>query len=100
MTLKIGNKKATPISVQFGRPVRNPKAKENDPWCCPLRIEGAMPDYEGCVYGIDSLQALTIALEFVDKILPSIGHGKGGKVIYLDPQAPLIFNKWPDKLEK
>jgi uncharacterized protein DUF6968 len=100
MKIRIKGRKSSPVLVQIGRPIRESSAKKNDPWACPFRIKGFHPDFESCVWGIDSLQALVIALDFVDKILPSMSAGKEGKVEFLGPEAPLVYNDWPVKLSQ
>lgn len=100
MQVKTKGRKSSPVLVQIGRPIREPSAKKNDPWACPFRIQGFQSDFESRVWGIDSMQALVIALDFVDKVLPLMNAGKEGKVEFLGPGAPLIYNDWPENMSQ
>lgn len=58
------------LRVRFGRPVRRDKASADDPWWCPVEVNGAGLDSFRPVAGSDSLQALVLALELVAEVLP------------------------------
>jgi hypothetical protein len=99
-TFKARGKKATIIRVLFGVPVRKKHPEKNEPWICTTVIKGFQPEFKTFVFGIDSLQAFTLALDLVNTVLPSMGRGNGGEIEFLDPNAPLIFNDWPMGMAK
>jgi hypothetical protein len=97
---KARGKKAITIRVLFGVPVRKKYPKKEEPWVCTTAIKGFESEFKTFVFGIDSLQAFTLALGLVNTILPSMSKSEGGEIEFLDPNAPLIFNDWPDGMEK
>lgn len=100
MELKRRGKKSRKVIVQFGCPIRASTAKKHDYWVCPIRITGLSSEFKTNIFGSDSLQALTLAMNLVDDILPLRAKSCGGKVIYLHPSEPLIFNQWSKKKTK
>jgi hypothetical protein len=70
LTLERPGRRSTVVRVKFGRPVRAPRPQRGDPWWCPVQISGLGRRQLEKVPGEDSLQALTLALEFVSRALP------------------------------
>jgi hypothetical protein len=87
--LKRRGKRDKRIVVRFGRPVRGARVSRHDPWWCPLQIVGVGLDRVTPIAGEDSLQALALALRFVDRVLPAKGRRLGGTVQWLGER------KWP-----
>jgi hypothetical protein len=50
-----------PVTVELGRPRR----RRTGEWACPYRIRGLVKDRSGLAYGVDSVQALHLALEAI-----------------------------------
>lgn len=97
---KVRGKKAIVIRVLFGVPVRKKRPKKDEPWICTTVIKGFESEFKTFVFGIYSLQAFTLALGLVNTILPSMSRGEGGEIEFLSPNAPLIFNDWPEEMGK
>jgi hypothetical protein len=53
------------IVVEVGKPALFPDAPRGD-WYCPFIIEGASEPYEFSIGGVDSLQALLLAISAVN----------------------------------
>jgi hypothetical protein len=76
------------VEIAIGRPVKGPERR--DPWWCPVRV-GAPIDVFQAVAGEDSLQALVLALDFVQTTLPSLARRKRGTVEWLGERERLVF---------
>jgi len=57
------------VTVQFGRPRRSDKD-----WLCPFRIVGLSNDVVHRAYGVDSLQALQLAIDAARAMVRSCGR--------------------------
>lgn len=92
-TLKLDRpgRRATVVRVKFGRPVRAPRPERGDPWWCPVEISGLGKRRLEKVAGEDSLQALTLAMEFVGRVLPVEAGRAGGHLQWLGERESLIF---------
>jgi len=77
------------VVVRFGRPVRGSDVPAGDPWWCPLQIAGMGSDTLRPVAGIDSLQALALALQLVERLLRAEAKRLGCRVDWLGEE------KWP-----
>ena len=83
--------RATPVQVKFGRPVRAPRPERGDPWWCPVNISGLGKRRLEQVPGQDSLQALTLAMELVGRVLPVEADRAGGQLQWLGERESLVF---------
>jgi hypothetical protein len=92
-TLKLERpgRRATAVRVKFGRPVRAPGPERNDPWWCPVDISGLGKRRLEKVPGEDSLQALTLAMELVGRVLPVEADRVGGRLQWLGERESLVF---------
>jgi hypothetical protein len=79
------------VRVRFGRPVRARQAKRGDPWWCPVEIVGLGTRPFKAVAGEDSLQALVLALELVERTLPAKAKRAGGRVEWLAERERPVF---------
>ena len=77
------------VRVKFGRPVRGPQ--RGDPWWCPVQISGLGKREMEKVPGEDSLQALTLALEHVSRVLPFEADRVGVRLQWLGERERLVF---------
>ncbi|MGH7563122.1 MAG: DUF6968 family protein [Gemmatimonadota bacterium] len=72
------------IDVESGKPVRirveRPGQVADDEWCCRFSVEGAAPGSLDRAYGIDSLQALVLALEGIRLAV----EGKRDQLSFMD----------------
>lgn len=84
-------RRATVVRVTFGRPVRAPRPERGDPWWCPVQISGLGRRRLERVPGEDSLQALTLALEFVARVLPGEADRAGVRLQWLGERESLVF---------
>jgi len=89
--LRRGSRRIGRVLVTFGTPVRSPTPEKGDPWWCPVRIKGPKFDVMRSIAGLDSLQALILALEFATQILPHEAKRMGGEVVWLDDQERIVF---------
>ena len=58
-----GRKRKSPLQVIVGAP-----QPDGDDWCCPVRIKG-LDSKERRVFGVDSWQAMILALRLVEALL-------------------------------
>jgi hypothetical protein len=79
------------VRVSFGMPVRSKNPERGDPWWCPVRIKGPGLDRLQPIAGIDSLQALILALDYVTQTLPSHGRRMGGELVWLEERERIVF---------
>jgi hypothetical protein len=84
-------RRPTAVRVRFGRPVRAPRPERGDPWWCPVDISGLGTRRLERVAGVDSLQALTLAMELMTRILPIEAERAGGHLEWLGERERLIF---------
>lgn len=84
-------RRPTVVRLKFGRPVRAPRPERGDPWWCPVQITGLGKRQMEKVPGEDSLQALTLALEFVGRVLPVEAERAGVRLQWLGERESLVF---------
>jgi hypothetical protein len=87
---KSSGRKAS-IRVRFGRPVKEQGGAERDPWWCPVEVKGAGLDSFRPVAGLDSLQALILALELVTQVLPQEAARIGMRIEWLGHSERLVL---------
>ncbi|HZS36110.1 MAG TPA: hypothetical protein VFF06_04760 [Polyangia bacterium] len=75
------------VALTIGRPVKGPERL--DPWWCCVRV-GAPFDEFFAIAGEDSLQALVLALAFLDDTLPSLARRRQGQLEWLGENERLI----------
>ena len=89
-----GRSRGMRIIVRIGAPVRDPNPPGRD-WACPYEVLVSGKRRQRAAYGIDSFQALELALRIVPTELASAARRHGGEVHLfgaLDPSVPR-FNK-------
>lgn len=91
LRLERPGRRSTVVRVRFGRPVRAPSPRRGDPWWCPVLIVGLGKRQLEKVPGEDSLQALTLALEFVARDLPFEAERTGARLEWLGQRESLVF---------
>jgi hypothetical protein len=79
------------VTVRFGRPVIGKGASRRDPWWCPVEVRGAGFDSFRPVAGIDSLQALILALEFISRVLPDEVERAGFRIEWLGDSEKIVL---------
>lgn len=79
------------LRVRFGKPVRNPHGSPREPWWCPVEVKGAALDSFRPIAGIDSLQALILALELASRVLPDEAERKGFRMTWLGDSERLVL---------
>lgn len=94
LTLQRGGKER-PVLLQVGRPVRSPKSSRRDPWWCPIELEGLGKDQHFAIAGQDALQALVLALQFVEAVLPHDARELGGRLYWLRRDFGIVFGPKP-----
>ena len=89
-------RKPVRVVLSFGLPVKRLEPASREYWICPLRITGFSPGFRANISGFDSLQAVTLAFQLAEILLPTMAKDHGGKVEFQEHEIPLIFDKWPD----
>jgi hypothetical protein len=91
--------RASVIQVRFGRPTKEPDSDALGPWSCPILITGLGKPRMESVTGIDSLQALTLALEYVVRMLPFEAKRAGATLDWLgETERPVFGGTYPLEL--
>ena len=80
LLFKRRGKRPRSVQIEFGRPVRAPRAQALDPWFCPVQIKGMGRQRLMPVAGEDSLQSLVLALRWCETELRRAGRRAGGYV--------------------
>jgi hypothetical protein len=79
------------VRVRFGKPVLDSGASRGDPWWCPVEVRGAGLDSFRPVAGLDSLQALILALDLVSRTLPQEAERRGFRLDWLGDSERLVL---------
>jgi hypothetical protein len=79
--MRRGAKRRSAVHVTIGAP-----QPDGDDWCCPIRLKGLVDNKERRLFGVDSWQAIILALRFAEAILQNEVR-KGGKLFYLGRQT-------------
>jgi hypothetical protein len=79
------------IRIRFGKPIKGERASWRDPWWCPVEVKGAGLDSFRPVAGIDSLQALILALELASTVLPDEVEAAGFRIEWLGDSERLVL---------
>jgi hypothetical protein len=66
------------ITIQLGRPVRARGVPREDPWWCPVQIAGEGFSHFDSIAGIDSLQALMLAVVFAERVVVNRARNRNG----------------------
>ena len=80
------NGKAFDLQIVIGLPFE----VSPDEWACPVSLEGLFK-HRGSVFGVDSLQALLLAIKFVKDLLQDFDQ-KGGKFYWFDNGGPVSLD--------
>ena len=89
-----------PLMQEVRLLLQAPKQQENGDWLCEVAVEGLSGGRLPYAYGIDSFQAVELAIRNVDAWLTTLPDFRNGLLFYRDgspyaPQSPL-----EDKEEK
>jgi hypothetical protein len=74
--------------LTIGKPVKGPD--ERDPWWCPVQVGPPLAVFSA-IAGEYSLQALVLALGYLQTSLPSLAHAKGIRLEWLGEFERLVF---------
>ena len=83
--------RAVRVRVRFGQPVKGRGGTKRDPWWCPVETKGAGLDSFRPVAGIDSLQALILALDLITRVLPMEAERVGLRLEWLGDTERLVL---------
>jgi len=83
--------RASRVRVRFGQPVKVQGGTKRDPWWCPVETKGAGLDSFRPVAGLDSLQALILALDLVTRVLPTEAERAGLRIEWLGETERLVL---------
>jgi len=92
LTFECGNQKR-PVKLLIGRPVQQPDAGTDDPWWCPVQINGLGPNRLHTNPGVDSLHALFEALKSLYRMLPYYAQNEGGRISWLNEEEHPLFSE-------
>jgi len=73
------NGKARSVTFRVGQPFRDPRGD----WGISFQVEGLGPGKVIHCYGVDALQALVLALDYVRRTLPVLAEEAGGSISWL-----------------
>ena len=85
--MRRGAKRKWAVHVTIGAP-----EPDGNDWCCPIRLKGLVDSKERRIFGVDSWQAVILALRFAETMLQNEVR-KGGKLFYLggETSVPKLF---------
>ncbi len=75
--MRRGAKRKSAVEVTIGAP-----EPDGNDWCCPIRLKGLVDSKERRVFGVDSWQAIILAIRLAEAMLKNEVR-KGGKLFYL-----------------
>ena len=80
----------TDVTVRIGRPVPDASALR-ETWVCPIQIDGIGNGRTRGIFGVDAMQALTLAIHTVPALLGLYIHESGGRFLkFGEPYADFI----------
>jgi hypothetical protein len=79
--LRRGAKRKSTVHVTIDAP-----EPDGIDWCCPIRLKGLIDSKERRIFGVDSWQAMILALRLTKAILQNEVR-KGGKLFYLGKET-------------
>jgi hypothetical protein len=79
--------KAFNLEIVIGLPFQ----VSQDEWTCPVSLEG-LYKHRGPIFGVDSLQALMLAIKFVKDLLEDFFE-KGGNIYWFDDSKPVSLDE-------
>lgn len=81
----------TNAELIIGRPIRSPNPQDGDPWFCPFRLKGIGDEKVDAIAGHDSLQSLTLVLDYLRDCIPHEARKSGVVVEWLAGDEDAIF---------
>ena len=86
------------VCVEFGEPSQDVIVMNGTDWRCPLRITVGSESTVRSIVGIDSLQALQLAINLARAELENIAVRPGTALIYLDEEVDISQPNWQSNL--
>jgi hypothetical protein len=86
-----GRRRIGRATLRIGLPVREPNPTPDAPWFCPLAIDGGGLDEFVAVGGVDSVQALVLALELASTRISEGAAGLKATAEWLEDSERLIL---------
>jgi hypothetical protein len=78
MTYVANDGSSTAVSVHVGKPIPDPSAEHGD-WFCPYKISGLGDSEVRAIFGVDSMQALLLAIHTIPAELAAHIRNQGGR---------------------
>jgi hypothetical protein len=75
-----------PVTIEIGMPSSFP---DDTGYRCPVRVVGLGDGVVREIGGIDALQALLLALQFLNTTLPAFAREAGGRMVWEDDSGDL-----------
>jgi len=86
------------VLVEFGEPIQDVAVIDGTDWRCPLRLTVGTGVTVYSIIGIDSLQALRLAIELARVELELIATRPGAVLFYLDEPIDISQPDWQQAL--
>ena len=75
------------LEIVIGQPFE----VSQDEWACPVSMEGIYK-HRGPIFGVDSMQALLLAIKFLKDLLIDFSE-KGGKLFWPESSDPITIDE-------
>lgn len=79
--LRRGAKRKSAVHITIGAP-----QPDGDDWCCPIRLKGIVDDTDHRTFGVDSWQAIILALALAEIMIRNEVRN-GGRLFYLGAET-------------
>lgn len=86
------------VRVEFGEPSQDVVVVNGTDWRCPLRITFGAKSTVRSIIGIDSLQALQLAMNLARVEIKTIASRPGAALVYLDEEIDTSQPDWQSNL--
>jgi hypothetical protein len=87
-----------PVCVEFGEPRQDVVVVNGNDWRCPLRVTIGADSTVRSLVGIDSLQALQLAINLARAELEAIASRPGTALLYLEQEIDTTQPDWQGNL--
>lgn len=84
-----------PVRVEFGEPQQDVEVVNGFDWRCPVRITIGSEATVRSIVGVDSLQALQLAVDFARSELVLLLEQPGATLLYLGEPLNASHPDWP-----
>lgn len=86
------------LRVEIGEPRQDVMTTTGTDWRCPVRVTIGHDSSTDACMGVDSLQALLVAIRFTRSKLESIAEGTAGTIVFADRDVDPASPEWLSQL--